>query len=264
MLSWRNGPLFENLRPPKKVFISHSYKDSDARQRLLAQLPRDVEPFVFPPITVPPEKMVSPWLLDAIRSCAGLIYLKGRASADSFWVALERDYALRQGKPVFAFDPANGSLTPDTSAPMTLSVHTVSSRRYFDIEDHISSQMRAMNFQIWDIGRSPDTVEERNERTLKAIERCIGLGGYVLVFWSKSALTSHVVASDIGLAARQYPDRIFFALLDGTELPTDWRVFIDPVRLYGQRGHIDVHALDDVIVRLYWLIYRNTRQNQLS
>src|SRR5690242_12395462 len=102
MWPWQERPPVESLGLPKKCFISHSFKDAEPRQELLAQLPRDVEPFVFPPIVVQPDQMVSDKLLDAIRACDGLIYLQGGASAQSFWVALERDYALRVGKSVYA------------------------------------------------------------------------------------------------------------------------------------------------------------------
>ena len=103
MWPWRKRSLFEEIGLPQKCFISHSYKDAGARERLLAQLPKGVEPFVFPPIVVFPEEMVSNKLLDAINACSGLIYLQGGASTQSFWVALERDYALRQRKPVFRY-----------------------------------------------------------------------------------------------------------------------------------------------------------------
>src|SRR5215469_17039559 len=94
----RRRSRFADLNLPKKVFISHAYKDAGARKRLLRLLPRGVESFVFPAINVPPEQMVSENLLDAITVCDGLIYLEGGHSEESFWVALERDYALRLGK----------------------------------------------------------------------------------------------------------------------------------------------------------------------
>ena len=105
---------------PAKCFISHAYADAAARDTLIKRLPSGVTPFVFPPITVKPEEFVSDPLIDAVINCEGLIYLRGGASDRSFWVALERDYALRAGKKVFAFDMATGELTRDTGSPLDL------------------------------------------------------------------------------------------------------------------------------------------------
>jgi hypothetical protein len=105
---------------PKKCFISHSYRDSDERDRLLSLLPKGVKAFIFPPITVAPEQMVSSHLIDAILACDGLIYLNGDFSSQSFWVAFERDYALRAGKRVYSFAKGQVVLTSDTSSPMEL------------------------------------------------------------------------------------------------------------------------------------------------
>jgi len=105
---------------PAKCFISHAYADAAARDALIERLPSGVTPFVFPSITVKPEEFVSDPLIDAVINCDGLIYLRGGASDRSFWVALERDYALRAGKKVFAFDMATGELTRDTGSPLVI------------------------------------------------------------------------------------------------------------------------------------------------
>src|SRR5262249_34660759 len=102
MWRWRRRSPFTDLGLPHKCFISHSLQDTDARGRMLAHLPKSVEPFIFPPITLPPDRMVSTELITAILESDGLIYLKGGVSASSFWVAFERDYAQRAGKEVFA------------------------------------------------------------------------------------------------------------------------------------------------------------------
>jgi hypothetical protein len=73
----------------RRVFISHSYADRYACDRIVATLPSDVEPVVFPPIRVSPEDMVSTPLLAALRGCDELIYLTGGASDRSFWVAFD-------------------------------------------------------------------------------------------------------------------------------------------------------------------------------
>ena len=89
---------------PPKCFISHAYADGIARDSLIKSLPSGVEAVVFPPITVQPDQFVSNRLIESLLSCDGLIYLAGGASDSSFWVAFERDYALRAGKQVFLAD----------------------------------------------------------------------------------------------------------------------------------------------------------------
>src|SRR5262245_30175696 len=144
MWPWRKRSPFEKIGLPHKCFISHSFEDTAARERLLALLPKSVEPFIFPPITLPPEQTVSDKLLDAIRGCEGLIYVHGGASARSFWVALERDYAMRAGKRVFSFSPDESTLAQDTSAPLQLSIFPVWSQgdtqRVLNIIDFMKEQ----------------------------------------------------------------------------------------------------------------------------
>lgn len=87
---------------PRTCFISHSYADKSELDSLIEKLPPGVHPHIFPPITVPPDQLVSNKLFAAILACDGLIYLNGRHSSRSFWITFERDYALRAGKRVFA------------------------------------------------------------------------------------------------------------------------------------------------------------------
>jgi hypothetical protein len=100
---------------PARCFISHSYKDLQARQRLLDSLPSTVQPVIFPAIEALSEKMLRYELIRALEQCDGLIYLEGGYSDTSIWVAFERDYARRAGKPVFAFDTLSGQLRADVT-----------------------------------------------------------------------------------------------------------------------------------------------------
>ena len=107
--------MWLKLKPklPRRCFISHSCADINERERLLQILPSDVEPVIFPPISVAPDEMISDRLVESILGCDGLIYLASGNSATSFWVAFERDYALRSRKEVFAFHPQARSLKRD-------------------------------------------------------------------------------------------------------------------------------------------------------
>ena len=134
----------------ENCFILHSYADSAARERLIRNLPDGVRPFVFPLIQAEPHEFVSKPLIDAILACEGLIYFRGGASDKSFWVALERDYALRSGKPVFCYDVATSELSRDTERQLDLAVfasYTHNDRtRVRQICDFLGQER---NFDVW-------------------------------------------------------------------------------------------------------------------
>jgi len=265
MWPWRKRSGVEKLALPKKYFISHSYKDAGACQRLFEQLQRDSEPFVFPPITVPPEQMISDRLLDAIHACDGLIYIQGGASAESFWVALERDYALRVGKPVFAFDPLTGVLSRDLSSAMELRVFVSHAPSQWELAGRIVETMQQRFIDVWSAQFKllPGTPDWESS-IRRGIEEAIEAGGYVVALWSSSAVKSLFVAAEAHLGSR-HPNRVLFAILEGEQPPVPfYAANSDVVLVYGDDERSFVQRVDDLIVRLYWLIYRNTRQNQLS
>lgn len=86
-----------------------------------------MEPVIFAPVLVPIDQVVSNPILDRIRQCHGLIYLDSPASNSSFWVAMERDYAMRQNKAVYRFEPERRELHPWEGGilnPMIFSAHS--------------------------------------------------------------------------------------------------------------------------------------------
>ena len=88
--------------PVGRYFIAHSYKDTSLRDELIACLPKGVEPYLFPPISVSPIEFASNMLIGALLVCDGVIYINGGHSLHSFWVAFEREYSLR---PEIGFTP---------------------------------------------------------------------------------------------------------------------------------------------------------------
>lgn len=235
------------------------------RERLLALLPPNVEPFIFPPIVVAPEEMISDKLLGAVRECDGLIYLKDGASEQSFWVALERDYALRQGKPVFAFDAVSNALIRDTSAPISPMVYMSYSNRDKAAADYT---VKALHLRFFDVWFDPGSIYP-GDNIAKVIEGAIHqriqAGGYVIALWSAQAQTSRWVQAELQFSDTLVRDRVLFAQLDDTPMPMTSRgTYMNVVQIYGDEERSQVHRLDDLIVRLYWLIYRNTRQNRLD
>lgn len=254
---------------PAKCFISHAYADAVARDHLIGLLPTGVTPFVFPPITVGPEEFVSDPLITAVLGCDGLIYLRGGASDHSFWVAVERDYALRAGKKVFVFDTTTLELTQETSAPLDLaafaSYHRHDAPRVRRIADHLNQDR---HFDMWlNLEEVLPGTDLGHEISASLTDR-LARGGYAVIFWSKAASQSEFVKSELQLAAKdisEFNDRVIFALLEPCPIPEFWMQFNEPwVQLYGDAERSTTQRLDDLVVRLYWLIYRKTKVAEVS
>lgn len=258
---------------PPRCFISHSYSDARARADLLSELPREVEPFIFPEIKAAPDQMVSNELIKAILECGGLIYLKGGYSERSFWVAFERDYALRAGKIVFSYDPQTRVLARDSSPPLNLSIFANYARADEYQVGPILSQMRTeRSFDLPSlddvVASGTDVLQTLNGNIMGVLDR----GGYVVMFWSKRAAESRWVQEEYSTVIRldpgHYASHIFFARLDEAPLPiplvTFQRSDRNEVRFFDTSSGSYLHHIDDLIVRLYWRIYQKTRQNQLE
>jgi TIR domain len=257
---------------PKRCFISHSYKDSAIRQQLIDSLPKEVQPIVFPSITARPSQMISRNLISTILRCDGLIYLEGGYSQASFWVAFERDFALRARKKVFAFTPQTSHLRLDTSAPLHLPIflcHSGTDKDYTRIERILRFMRVGRFFDIW-----LDQVEIGVNDTwwfalLENIQKCLHSGGYLLVFWSADAARSGWIKEQLAIVLRVTPShqspKLLFALLDETPLPSFAQSLEEEtIAIYGKNNTLEMHGIDDLIVRLYWLIYRNTQHKGLD
>ncbi|MCB9452578.1 MAG: toll/interleukin-1 receptor domain-containing protein [Anaerolineaceae bacterium] len=274
---------------PANCFISHSYRDRSGRKKLIKSLPKHVRPYVFPPIDVQPDDMVSNSLVEAILDQDALIFLQGGNSDHSFWVAFERDYALRAGMPVYAFNPQTRTFHPYQEKPLQLPVFI--SHSPYD-RDQVNEIVRFMRedrfFDAASFNFLPSTGAPRNrpvptdKRIRQNIIEKISRGGYVVAFLSKQACESSYVREEMELALdfgrfftldQSNPNsrRVLLALLDATPLPewlaermrTEPDSVVKPVQLYGDKTLSTTNRIDDLIVRLYWLIYRNTRQNSL-
>lgn len=257
-----------NVQLPEKCFISHAYADIESRKRLIKNLPSHVEAVVFPRITVPPDELVSSELVEALLACDGLIYLRGGASDRSFWVAFERDYALRAGKKVYAADIDSMQVSADVGPPLDLaafaSYHRQDASRVTEIVEFLNHER---HFDIWldikDLQLGTSVLDEIE----RSLQDRLARGGYAVVFWSEAASHSPWVEAELRAAAEgmsAFNDRVLFALVQDVLLPRFWLVFQEPaVQLFGDAERSEVQRLDDLVVRLYWLIYRKTRQREL-
>lgn len=258
-----------SVKLPKKCFISHAYADAAVRDRLIASLPDSVQAYIYPPISVAPDQLVSNPLIESLLDCDGLVYLSGGYSEQSFWVAFERDYALRAGKQVFSADPNTLEIAPHLGSALDLaafaSYHRNEALRVRQIADFLSRERR---FDLWlDVQNMPVGVNWAEEIE-QSLEDRLKRGGYVIVFWSELASRSGFIKAEIERAVMgisNLNDRVLFALLEDVPLPEFWLRFHEPgVQLYGDAERSMAQRLDDLVVRLYWLIYRKTKHGHLD
>jgi hypothetical protein len=252
---------------PKKCFVSHSYRDAENKRLLLNALPSHVQPFVFPAIMVTPDQMVTNDLIRSILECDGVVYINGGLSAQSFWVAFERDFAKRANLPVFEFDPTTSAITRDTSPPLHLPVFPSYAIRDRAKVDQILACMRDERY--FDVLLQNDLRPgvAWPEELGNAISSRLQAGGYVVAFVSASSVSSQWVRLELESAARDHGDRIILAWLDrpgllpeGVPVPlTSWPV----IYLSFDEKRLNWNEVDRLIVMLYWAIYRNTRTNGL-
>jgi len=217
---------------------------------------------VFPAIDVRPDQFVSNVLVEEIRRCDGLIYLRGGASAASFWVAFEVDYARRLGKPIFAYDPSKSVIELDAQSPLTLDVFA-SYQHADDIVVNAATDYlaRQRGFDVWlDRKRLKAGAVWEEEIRSNLLDRA--KRGYVVCFWSRAAQSSVWLSKELALAAERpqdASDRVVWAMLEPCQLPAlalDHQQNV--VELFGEDRSLSPHRLDDLMVRLYWLLLRKS------
>lgn len=269
-----------------KYFISHAYKDMAVRDRMIEQLPDGVKPFIFPTILARPDQLVSNNLIEAILDCDGMIYLDKGYSARSFWVAFERDYALRAGKPLYRYDPAADTLERVTISPLQLPIFSQFSSFDYPTLERLFTVMKRERY--FDLFTPPVTttgaaqfIDNPRDKTFETnLYKRLNQGGYLVIFWSRNANESDDVHQYIKFGYEYFPSdnpefhRMLFVLMDQTPVP-DWYFqkvepylqtipHISPVQLYPDADFSQMNRLDNLIVRLYWLIFRNQYPDLVS
>jgi len=227
--------------------------DHDPVEQLRKTLPSEIQLFLFPPIEVSPWDFVSNPLIEAILACDGVIVLSGGKSEQSFWVGFERGYALRAGKPVYVFDPPSKQISqvyldPDAPLQLPLSVHSFG-HGASDIMNGIISFMATERFF--------DQFPDRGgwQQALNTIEK----GGYLVVFISNMHL-ERIYQHVANIPLRYGRNRVMLALVDECVVPESYNPNL-VIRLYvpEMTSQVSSNSIDDLIVRLYWMIFRNVR-----
>jgi hypothetical protein len=180
---------------PKRCFISHSYKDTAALEKLLRSLPGDVEPIIFARAEPEPRQAVSNQIIPKILGCPGLIYLTGGASSKSFWVEFERDYALRSGRDVFAYIPNRDEFHRNRSPPMQLAL---------TVMFHSSDEDRVRRLISWMARKRHFEIDESALRS-----RLGGFKGDILVAMEELLIKGGVVLWLMGVGNTKIADAFY-------------------------------------------------------
>ena len=275
--------------PPGKYFVSHSYWDrmildgytrpekstevfapdgkpvklkdaidyaKDPISLFKKQLPNDVELYIFDPIEeLHRSQFVSNDLIAEMLKCDGLIYIADGASSRSFWVAFERDYALRSQKQVYAFHSANQTVALFNGAPLNLAIYPSIA---YPVQQAARSLINYMAderyFKFWldDYGLVGST-----QGFIKWLEsgmsEHIDIGGYVIAFHDEDKVPSHAYARTEMKAAFEQ-NRLIIVNLGMSKVQNFPENII--LNVVDENG-INNNRIDDLIVRLYWLIFRN-------
>jgi hypothetical protein len=243
----------------KNYFISLSYKDQSIFFESRSLLPKWINPIIFPAKDITPDEMISDELFESIRQHDGLIYLSTENSSKSFWVALERDYAIRIKKPVYNLNPINKHFDRDLSQPMKLKVFPSYTRKDKLVVDTIIKLLRERHFDMF-----TDDLLQAGENFAATVNNeiisALDAGGYSVFFISKETINSEWVKQEFKATLDNYSNRIIPVIIDNSSITGVFAQY-QALSLYDEncQENINRNKLDGLIVLLYWKIYQNTR-----
>jgi hypothetical protein len=95
--------------------------------------------------------------------------------------------------------------------------------------------------------------------TMRGFVSRLSRGGYVVAFISRQSLASEFVGRELAAATERWPNQILLALLEPVELPPAIRDRQAVVlhRTEGEGNGLNWNRIDDLIVRIYALVYRH-------
>ncbi|MBN2155490.1 MAG: hypothetical protein JW776_05570 [Candidatus Lokiarchaeota archaeon] len=243
-----------------KVFISYSYKDEIARSELISKLNgRGINPYVFPPITVSPNRLNSNDLIESILHHDSMIYIKGEYSDKSFWVVFERDYAMRAHKEVYSFDPSTMKIEKSRLPLLDLPIFPCYIHEDYKKIEAVFEFMRRRYIDLETLHEKFSPKLQIGDSLANFVYNILRSGNYIIFF-----LTSHIrseMVSEMSNVMESRPERILFALLDKDAIKTipsnlpPQKILTIP--LYGDNIRSEKTRWHDLIVMIYWLILRN-------
>ena len=127
----------------------------------------------------------------------------------------------------------------------------------FRIYDGLARDTRQEKSIFW---RWPAEIEEDKIQMDGYIREFIGSIGYMVLFWSSNSINSYYQQTDLKIAKKlNLMDRILFATLEQDVKHTVKTDLV--VQLYSDEERSQINRIDDLIVRLYWLMYQNQYGN---
>jgi hypothetical protein len=260
---------------PSFPFISHSYDDKQALADLLAQLPAWCKPIVFEPITVSPTEYVSEKLISGILGANGLIFIDSPKSNASFWTAFERDLAARNRKPMMRFDPVSRKLSSYEVQPRRLLLaHLYHPADAGDVGKIMGWLVGERSFEAFDDpghppnGRIPPFAQQDPYKRDAFLSNIRTFGAVYLIFLSPTLLANADLLKHAAQQVAQHPRSTLICWLESSQ--SFWPSK-DVQALQGtpkERSFkfsrrpsdpsFSQNELDDLGVRLFWLIHQSS------
>lgn len=255
---------------PSPCFISHAYNEGlvDAA---VAALPKDVRAIVFPEIRVGPAEFVSDALIAALQEAKSILVADGPASRQSYWVAFETFFAMRNGKAVYRFDGTATGIVRDTRVRKDPPIFASYQRRNRYVVDPICDWLREeRGFNVWKDTESLVPGDAFVQQIRGAMTNILADGGYVIAFMTTEAATSPSVSKELEFALSRYEGQVFLACLGdkGAVIPRDiaavlsryqeegWLIELGGAESAADFSKVNLNRLDDLMVRVLYLVHK--------
>lgn len=255
---------------PTYSFISHAYADTEALDALLKCLPAYVKPVLFEAINVPPTDFVSEKLINGVLGADGFIFIDNDASHASFWCSFERDLAARNRKHMFRFEPRTRTFEPLQLRPRELKLaHCFHASDCADVQRVMRWLIDDRSFvafhdeqKLGDQSFPPfaSMTEEERKKHLFSLRT---FGTLYLLFLSDGLVGDECLRRHVVDQLLNHPRATLACWLhpQPSQVPSDLSralsVFpLEHVIAFNRRpgeGEFNVHELDDLSVRLFWI-----------
>jgi hypothetical protein len=260
----------------RKLFVSHAYEDAKLGivDSLVERLPMNARPYIFPPINVPPEARVSDDLVNAILDCDGLISIQSGNAKKSVWVAFERDFALRNKRLTYVFNPESRIIRRDRSRPIEPNIVCWVWGDWGRAEqrlNEINAHFRTRNIKQLSGGNSrvpPDAFED----IVNDVKHWCEQGAHLIIYACNGGPYDlhdlSMFAAKLGGFKQQTLLAVLEPLDDGDGSLLHWSRNGPSVALYDAKNpsRLDWRRVDDLIVRSFsmMLSLRSTGANRLG
>ncbi|HVQ13284.1 MAG TPA: tetratricopeptide repeat protein [Vicinamibacterales bacterium] len=256
---------------PTNPFVSHSYQDRRSVELLRQSLPEYVKPVIFEPITAAPTEAISDNLISGVLGADGFIAIDSPTSNSSFWTAFERDLAARNGKRMYRFDPEARTFTRYRVNPRKLWIPSIyHPDDVNDVDKIIRWLVDKRSFESFEtkegageLGPLSEMEPGRRERYLFSLRT---YGAVYLVFLSRNFVSDDNLLRHAFTQAVEHPGATMFCWLDRIEdleavamieqLQRAPRETTYALSTRPTDPAFNAHELDDLMVRLYWLLYQ--------